>query len=45
MFTRKALDSQIKAFLSALEEKGFHVSKVILFGSYDVNVQGSENRR
>lgn len=34
MFTAKALDKHIKAFLSALEAEGLHVSKAILFGSY-----------
>lgn len=34
MFTAKALDKHINEFLLALEEKGFHVSKAILFGSY-----------
>lgn len=34
MFTSKALDKHIEAFLTALEENGFQVSKAILFGSY-----------
>jgi len=34
MFTAKALDKHIRAFLTALEEEGLHVSKAILFGSY-----------
>lgn len=34
MFTAKALDKQIKAFLAAAEEEGLQVSKAILFGSY-----------
>lgn len=34
MFTAKALDIHIKAFLAALEKEGLQVSKAILFGSY-----------
>lgn len=34
MFTAKALDKHIKAFLSALESEGLRISKAILFGSY-----------
>jgi len=34
MFTAKALDKHIKAFLTALEKSGLQVSKAILFGSY-----------
>lgn len=34
MFTSKALDKHIEAFLTALEKSGLQVSKAILFGSY-----------
>lgn len=34
MFTAKALDKHIEAFLAAIEEDGLQVSKAILFGSY-----------
>lgn len=34
MFTSKALDKHIEAFITALEKSGLQVSKAILFGSY-----------
>lgn len=35
MFTRSALMAHIQAFLQALkEEKGYHIRRVVLFGSY-----------
>ena len=34
MFTAKALEKHIEAFLAALEKEGLQVSKAILFGSY-----------
>lgn len=34
MFTRKALNEKINAFLSELESNNFKVTKAILFGSY-----------
>lgn len=34
MFTRKALNEKINAFISELESAGFKVTKAILFGSY-----------
>ena len=34
MFTAKALNKHIEAFLAALEADGLQVSKAILFGSY-----------
>lgn len=34
MFTARALDKHINAFLTTLQRKGFNVTKAILFGSY-----------